>query len=471
MHRARAPLSARAAVAGGRLTSGSQSRRCVGSTTTTRPPRGKRCFATVDLSSEYSSSDRRGELKENLAVVGDGLGDRHDFRTWQEIATDVSAEDPNDFTLLRRKGRLKEQDHLIDFMISMHKTHTPLEVMTKVQDWIREHKKDKKHSKLKKLVPQVGVFRTQLDLVRALREYDRHSSLMERQFVPPNFAEIRHILNIAQIHATSPNLALATFDADGTLYEDGEHFTEDSKMISLILGLLRNGVNVAIITAAGYPGQVGRYEERLDGLLRVFKRLQVPREVLDRFYLMGGECNYLLKIDDDYRLYFIPRSEWISCAMMWDDQEIEMLLDKAQSVLLDTAEKLKVPVRLTRKERAVGVSPVTPAVYEVLEELALTAQVELEGHTSLPFCAFNGGADCFVDVGNKGLGLEALLSHIGCGSDGVLHFGDRFTDTGNDAITKRRFSTIWVANPRETTWFIKRILRDLEDQATISKLV
>ena len=146
---ARAPLSARtAAVAGGRLTSGSplSRRRCVVGSTTTRPPRrGKRCFATVDLSSEYSSSDRRGELEENLAVVGDDLSDR-DFRTWQEIATDVSAEDPNDFTLLRRKGRLKEQDHLIDFMISMHKTHTSLEVMTKVQDWIREHKKDK-HSR------------------------------------------------------------------------------------------------------------------------------------------------------------------------------------------------------------------------------------------------------------------------------------------------------------------------------------
>ena len=72
--------------------------------------------------------------------------------------------------------------------------------------------RDKKHSKLKKLVPQIGGFRTSLDLVRALREYDGHSSLMERQFVPPNFAEIRHILNLAQIHASSPKLKLATFD-------------------------------------------------------------------------------------------------------------------------------------------------------------------------------------------------------------------------------------------------------------------
>ena len=32
---------------------------------------------------------------------------------------------------------------------------------------------------------------------------------------------------------------------------------------------------------------------------------------------------------------------------------------------------------------------------------------------SLPFCAFNGGADVFVDVGNKSLGLEALMAYLG----------------------------------------------------------
>ncbi len=32
----------------------------------------------------------------------------------------------------------------------------------------------------------------------------------------------------------------------------------------------------------------------------------------------------------------------------------------------------------------------------------------------LPFCAFNGGNDVFVDVGNKSLGLEALMNHLAC---------------------------------------------------------
>ena len=128
------------------------------------------------------------------------------------------------------------------------------------------------------------------------------------------------------------------------------------------LGLLKNNVNVAIITAAGYP-QANRFEERVSGLLQRFRELKVPKDILARFHIMGGECNYLLKINDDYRLEFVPREKWVTCAMMWNDAEVEHLLNRAQEILLDTADKLKVPVHLTRKERAVGVSPVTPAVY------------------------------------------------------------------------------------------------------------
>jgi IMP-specific 5'-nucleotidase len=42
----------------------------------------------------------------------------------------------------------------------------------------------------------------------------------------------------------------------------------------------------------------------------------------------------------------------------------------------------------------------------VLEELAITVQAQLGDRLPLPFCAFNGGADVFVDLGNKSLGLE-----------------------------------------------------------------
>jgi hypothetical protein len=31
---------------------------------------------------------------------------------------------------------------------------------------------------------------------------------------------------------------------------------------------------------------------------------------------------------------------------------------------------------------------------------------------NVPFCAFNGGSDVFVDAGNKSLGLQSLMSYL-----------------------------------------------------------
>ena len=68
-------------------------------------------------------------------------------------------------------------------------------------------------------------------------------------------------------------------------------------------------------------------------------------------------------------------------------------------------------LQVVRKERAVGVVPAVPTVYEVLEEIVFTVQAQLVD-TPMPFCAFNGGADVFVDVGNKSLGLESLMHYL-----------------------------------------------------------
>lgn len=46
-------------------------------------------------------------------------------------------------------------------------------------------------------------------------------------------------------------------------------------------------------------------------------------------------------------------------------------------------------VQVMRKERAVGVVPQVPTVYEVLEELAITVQHQMVD-ARIPFCAFNG---------------------------------------------------------------------------------
>ena len=48
---------------------------------------------------------------------------------------------------------------------------------------------------------------------------------------------------------------------------------------------------MAIVTAAGYPGDAKRYEQRLSGLLHGFKNSNVNPDNLENFYVFGGECN------------------------------------------------------------------------------------------------------------------------------------------------------------------------------------
>ncbi len=48
------------------------------------------------------------------------------------------------------------------------------------------------------------------------------------------------------------------------------------------------------------------------------------------------------------------------------------------------------PPQVLKKERAVGVVPTEPTIYEVLEELAITVQNQLSSR--VPFCAFNGAS-------------------------------------------------------------------------------
>ena len=62
-----------------------------------------------------------------------------------------------------------------------------------------EHRQDPRQSRLRRMVPSVGSFFTPLRLVEAFREYDEHFALSRRRYVPPNFAEMRHVLNIAQV--------------------------------------------------------------------------------------------------------------------------------------------------------------------------------------------------------------------------------------------------------------------------------
>jgi len=387
---------------------------------------------------------------------------------WEELLSFPESEvfgprarSASDAGVLRRKGHLKEQDRFIQFLLDMHQTHTSLEVMQKVERWVAEHRRDPRGSRLRRMVPTVGSFFTPLRFVDAFHEYDEVFSLSRRRYVAPNFAELRHILNIAQVHSSAESLHLVTFDADGTLYADGAHMQHDNDMIRLIICLMRSNIDVAIVTAAGYPGAPDRFEQRVEGLLAAFRSLDLPKSVTDRFHIMGGECNYLLRVKGpDRRLEFVPDAEWKSPYMMsWQQEDITQLLENAESLLLHSAARLRLPVNVVRKERAVGIVPCGPTIYEVLEDLAITVQCRLD--SKLPFCAFNGGNDVFVDVGNKSLGLEALMNHLGCSPAQALHVGDRFTDSGNDSATRDCCSILWVANPEETFFFINLMLQDI----------
>lgn len=66
-------------------------------------------------------------------------------------------------------------------------------------------------------------------------------------------------------------------------------------MIDEIIELLVCGVHVSIVTAAGYPGDSSAFEARIRGLLDAFASRQLQCKVTNRFSLLGGECNYLLK--------------------------------------------------------------------------------------------------------------------------------------------------------------------------------
>ena len=201
-------------------------------------------------------------------------------------------------------------------------------------------------SRLKRLVPTVGTFHTKLPLRKAFMAYNKKYALTKRRHISISFNELRHILNLAQIMAlhdgddellssslerwekspgplqgtrppSPPPLSLGpaitneyescaeggfkgpkmiTFDGDQTLYSDGANFESNQELASYLYLLLRNGVTIAVVTAAGYEYQREKYELRLSGLLKYFQDRKLPAKDCERFFLFGGECNYLLTV-------------------------------------------------------------------------------------------------------------------------------------------------------------------------------
>ena len=97
---------------------------------------------------------------------------------------------------------------------------------------------------------------------------------------------------------------------------------------------------------------------------------------------------------------------------------------------------------------------------EALDETVLRVQTHLHDHYAggLPFCAFNGGRDAWVDVGNKRVGVSVLQAYVGAAPADTLHIGDQFLNTGNDYAARDCCPCIWITSPTETEYILRKIL-------------
>mmetsp|Transcript_26485 Transcript_26485/g.34342 ORF Transcript_26485/g.34342 Transcript_26485/m.34342 type:complete len:437 (-) Transcript_26485:253-1563(-) len=336
-----------------------------------------------------------------------------------------------------------------------------------------EHYTNPTTSKFSQLVPTAKPFFTPLPMLEAWQMYDAKYKVSKRKFVHCSFNEIRHILNLAQVLGQREKLKFMSFDGDCTLYQDGEYF-DNPKIAYAIRKLLENGVSVALITAAGYGYDSEKYEQRLSGLLEYFRKCQLPEEVMSRFYVVGGECNFLLQCGSEAKLQPIQAEVWKPDVLTFSEEDIQALLDTAEGTIREAIEDLQLQVRVIRKARAVGIIPggsnskreqpnghgANKVNREHLDEVVLRVQHALrQSGNQLPFCAFNGGNDAFVDIGDKSIGVQGLQRYLGLSPDVCMHVGDQFLSTGNDIAARSVCPTIWISNPRETKCILKTILK------------
>ncbi|PGG99020.1 IMP-specific 5'-nucleotidase 1 [Helicocarpus griseus UAMH5409] len=349
-----------------------------------------------------------------------------------------------------------------------------VDIMHDVEGLINDHRNHQKsdnsgRSKLKLLVPSIGNFFTPLLLTDAFRYQDKKRFISRRRFVPPSFNDIRIVLNTAQLMGLiqDDRVELITFDGDVTLYDDGASLTADNPVIPRIIRLLHQGKRIGIVTAAGYT-EAPRYYERLHGLLdSVNKSPNLTTAQKDSLIVMGGESNFLFKFDSSspHLLSHVEPSEWLLDEMkLWGEEDITELLDIAEAALRDCMSNLNLPAAILRKTRAVGIYPLDGKRMqrEQLEETVLVAQQTVESSPvgrRLPFCAFNGGNDVFIDIGDKSYGVLACQRYFG-GIDRsrTLHIGDQFLSAGsNDFKARLACTTAWVSNPGETVQLLDEL--------------
>jgi IMP and pyridine-specific 5'-nucleotidase len=345
----------------------------------------------------------------------------------------------------------------------------------------------------------MGPLFTPLPLARAYDIYDRKYAISSRRFVSPSFNEIRHMLNLAQVMAIGTNLKLMTFDGDQTLYSDGGNFENNRELAGAIIDLLAAGVAVAVVTAAGYGLDGPKYEVRLEGLLRAMENAKtLDSDSAGRLFVLGGECNYLLRCElstdqephstraglrlkRTARLVGVPTEEWQAHSIkgpkpaLWDELEVKNLLDLSYDSVCSSIQELRLRAKILRKPRSIGVIPGGDSMVgavpeghgskklkrEALDEIVLRVIDTLKracDKVKLPFCAFNGGRDAWVDVGDKSVGVAALQAWLGVDNAGCMHVGDQFLNTGNDIKARETCPCLWITSPAETAKMLLHVI-------------
>lgn len=374
--------------------------------------------------------------------------------------------------------QLKNKDSLIMFLVDILKSlfvsncidKNIDNVLLSIEEMFIDHYNDPMHSKLKFLIDDVGIFFTKIPLRKAFYTYNEKYRITKREYIPPTFNEARHILNLAQILSFEDGLDLLTFDADETLYPDGQNF-HDEILASYISNLLRK-MSIAIVTAAGYSNDAEKYQERLENLLKYFYKHNVADGSYKKFYVMGGESNYLFKCNEEAKLYCIPESEWAYYKKEVSKDTIQSILDISQKCLEQVIIDFKLHAHVHRKEKSVGLIPDQMLQkgefrekknymikHEVLEEAVIRVKKAImQKKIDAPYCAFNGGQDIWVDVGNKAEGLLVLQRLLKIEKRKCCHIGDQFLHSGNDFSTRFCSPTLWVSNPQETKACLKSIV-------------
>lgn len=345
------------------------------------------------------------------------------------------------------------------------------------------------------------------------------------------------ILALSKIYrksnVASTRLKLITFDGDVTLYEDGKSLTEKDPVVQRLIELLSLDIFVGVVTAAGYPGESGvpRYYERLKGLIDAINNNNelLPHQK-ENLLVMGGESNYLFRFNADKKNFeFIDGDEWYLPLMSnWDKSRISDIMNTIEKHLNHLRKKFSLDddtkTTIIRKERSIGIIPLdgfkierehleemviscslklteiltnpskdpvamqlrrnpitrrasilTPSLRELPEEEPAIDDTSLisKDTSDIKVCAFNGGLDVWVDIGDKSLGVESLQKYL-CRDEKFdhicpimksesLHIGDQFASLGaNDFKARLSACTVWIASPRETVAILDDLLTQIK---------